>query len=184
MKSQIRSTLILVVGSLLLCCGVYPFVLWAFAQLIVPHSANGSLVTQADGKVMGSSLIAQEFKGDQYFHSRPSAASFNASASSGSNLSANNPKLRERVEEQLKTESKTETAVPADTVTTSGSGLDPHITVRNALVQAERIAAARKRPLKEIEELIERMSESPLGGLAGEPIVNVLLINRRLDVKK
>jgi K+-transporting ATPase ATPase C chain len=179
MTSHLRSHLCVLVGTLVLCCGVYPLVVWAVAQSVTPGTANGSLVIGNDGQPVGSSLIAQEFKGDGYFHSRPSAAGFNAAASSASNFGANNPKFRERVEEQLKGEFAGKSNIPADMVTTSGSGLDPHISLAGARVQMERIAKARNRSANEIETVLNELASSPPFG--GEPIVNVLLLNRELD---
>lgn len=181
MNAHLRSHLILIVGTLVLCCGVYPLAVWGFAQAIAPGSASGSLVFGPDGAPVGSALIAQEFKGEAYLHPRPSAAGYNGGASSGSNLGANNPKLRERVESQLAAEYPATPSVPADAVTASGSGLDPHLTLRTALAQAPRIAAARGRSVPEISSILTGHSFTPLAGLNGEPLVNVFLTNLALD---
>jgi K+-transporting ATPase ATPase C chain len=303
--AHLRANLILVAATLLLCCVAYPLVLLAVGQLVFHESANGSLV-EADGKPVGSRLIAQNFTADHYLWPRPSAASYNAVASGASNFGANNPKLRFRVARQLgpivryangkpvgpdietwfgekdrlaawaadnptlsaewvKTDDSTKKIVtdwtkkhpdvllawrkdnpdgdppnidenpdavavqffasyaaahpktfpgtaadvqgvffdtwlqehrdaklqpvPADMVTTSGSGLDPHITLRNARSQIDRVAAARSptendrpRVRKQIEDIVENASFRPLGGLAGgDALVNVLEVNLALD---
>lgn len=183
MNAHLRSHLILIGGTLVLCCGVYPLAVWGFAQSVAPASANGSLVFGPDGAPVGSALIAQEFKGEAYLHSRPSAAGYNGGASSGSNYGANNPKLRERVESQLAAEYPATPSVPADAVTASGSGLDPHLTPRSALAQAPRLATARRRSLAEIASLLTESSFVPLSGLNGEPLVNVLEANRLMDAR-
>lgn len=180
MFAHLRSHLVLLVGSLVLCCGAYPLLIWGFAQTVSPTSASGGLVTRADGKG-GALLIAQEFKDAKYFRPRPSAAGFNASASSGSNLAANNPKLRERVEGQLKDDFAGQGNVPADTVTASGSGLDPHLTLASAKLQVARVAAARGLTAADVEKVLTDKAFTPLSGLTGEPLVNVLEVNLLLD---
>lgn len=180
MFTHLRSHLILLVGSLVLCCVAYPLLIWGVAQSVAPASANGGIITRADGKG-GSLLIAQEFKDAKYFRPRPSAAGFNGAASSGSNLGANNPKLRERVEGQLKDDFAGQTKVPADAVTTSGSGLDPHLTLASAKLQVARVADARGKTPAEVEKVLTEKAFSPLSGLGGEPLVNVLEVNLYLD---
>ncbi len=178
MFAEVRSHLILVSTSLVLCCGVYPAALLLFGRSLAPESAAGSLVAGPDGKVVGSRLLAQEFKSPKYFQPRPSAVGYNAAGSGGSNLAASNSKLRERVAEQLKGTTGT---VPADTVTTSGSGLDPHLTLAAAKQQAERVAATRGRAQADVIAVLDGLAFTPLDGLAGEPLVNVLELNLRLD---
>ena len=182
MLAHLRSHLLLLAGSLVLCCVAYPLLIWGFAHAVAPASAAGGIVTRSDGKG-GALLIAQEFKADKYFRPRPSAAGFNAAASSGSNLSANNPKLRERVEGQLKDDFAGESGVPADAVTASGSGsgLDPHLTLATAKLQVGRVAAARGKSVADIQAVLTAMAFTPLLGLAGEPLVNVLAVNLELD---
>ena len=181
MFSHIRAQCVLLFGSLLLCSVLYPALVLAIGQGVFPHSANGSLIDGPDGKPVGSRLIAQEFKGERCFHPRPSAALYKADASSGSNFGASNPKLRARVEEQLKAEYDGQADVAIDAVTASGSGLDPHLTVRSAGIQAARVAASRGIDPARVKELIARQSRAPLSGLAGEPLVNVLELNLMLD---
>lgn len=176
---HVRSQLLLALSLFALCVVAYPVALLAFAQL-VPGSARGGLVS-VDGKAVGSALIAQEFKDAKYFHARPSAASYNGAASSGSNLAASNPKLRERVTEALNADYAQQANVPADAVTASGSGLDPHVTLANARLQLPRVAAARNLPVNAVDAALARHSFTPLLGLAGEPLVNVLEVNLELD---
>lgn len=310
MIQHIRANLWLLSLTLLICCVLYPLVLWAIGQSVFPEKANGSLVYGKDGAAIGSRMIAQPFTADEYFHPRPSAATYNASASGASNWGANNPALRKRIESTLgpvlkykdgkpvgpdittwvrselardrgnltkwladnsslaeqwagsdsaiktfltkwqadhpndiaewqkdnpgveiapkdvaglflegysKGESKTwpETSgqdlqvaffrpwwnahpnidvqpVPADMVTASGSGLDPHITLENAMYQLDRVAVARAAKAKrdqaqtrqQIEKLLQEKAEAPLNGMVGEKLVNVLEINLALDDMK
>lgn len=181
MFAHARALIVLTGSTVLLGSVVYPVAVYAIGQTFFAWTANGSLITNADGSIIGSRLIAQEFKGDQYLHSRPSAASYNGGASSGSNFGASNPKLKSRVEDQLKAEYEGKHDVPADAVTTSGSGLDPHITLRAAMVQAERIAKARQADVSSVRELITKKSFTPMAGIVGEPLVNVLEVNLALD---
>ena len=178
MFAELRSHLLLVGLSLFLCCGVYPAALLLFGHTLAPAAAAGSLVAGPGGEPVGSRLIAQEFKSAKYLQPRPSAVGYNAAGSGGSNFAASNPKLRERVAEQLKGETGT---VPADAVTASGSGLDPHLTLAAAKLQAGRVAAARGRQPGEVTAVLDELAFTPLAGLAGEPLVNVLEANLRLD---
>lgn len=260
--NHVRTNLLLLALSLAVCCVAYPLVLWGVGQGVFPTRANGSLMAKsADGTdpAVGSRQIAQPFAGDEYFRPRPSAVSYNAAAAGGSNWGANNPKLRDRVAQQLGpvirykkgsasagtgTEARTPqqdieawhaadpdrakvlaaeypTAaarpdapvaaayfdmwlqdpanrqkvadlepVPADMVTASGAGLDPHVTLRNALsvYQLDRVAASRTPPggdaatvRGDIAGLVRAHSFTPLSGLLGEPLVNVLELNLALD---
>lgn len=187
MLRHLRAHLILIPLTLLVGAVAYPAVLLAVGQLAFSRTANGSLVTDPAGKVVGSSQIAQEFKGDEWFKPRPSATTpaYNAAASGGSNLSANNPKLRERVEDDLKA-LPTDPPVPADAVTTSGSGLDPHITERNARMQlpgvvggwVKRTGKPEADVRREVEAALAAAVFRPLFGVvASEPLVNVLELN-------
>ena len=185
MLAHLRANALLLVSTVALGSVAYPAVLLGVARL-VPTTAAGSLVLGPDGAPVGSRLIAQEFKGDEWFRPRPSAVGYNAGGSGGSNLGANNPKLRERVVEDLKAY-PTATALPADAVTASGSGLDPHLTLRAAQAQLDRVASARAaktgRDLKAtrvaLESLLRANAFTPMAGLVGgEPLVNVLEVNR------
>lgn len=184
MKNIITSVLILLIFTVLLG-GVYPLAVWGVAQVGFPHHANGSLVKNAEGEVIGSELIGQTFSSPGYFHSRPSAAGngYDAGASSGSNLGPTSEKLIDRV----KTDSETlqaenpGAAVPADLVTTSASGLDPHISPAAAEFQIPRVASERKINEDELRKLVARFTEGRQFGFFGEPRVNVLLLNLELD---
>jgi K+-transporting ATPase ATPase C chain len=164
---------------------VYPLAVTAFAQLAVEGRADGQLVV-VDGNVVGSELIAQEFAGDEYFHPRPSAADFDAAASSGSNLGPTNPELLDTVAERVAAYRELngvpeEVRVPVDAVTASGSGLDPHISPANAQLQARRVADARGLELERVLELIDEHTDSRPLGFLGDDAVNVLLLNVALD---
>ena len=192
MFTQLRANLILLVATLFIAAVVYPLAVLAVGQGLFPTSANGSLVNGPEGQPVGSRLIAQEFKGDEWFQPRPSAAGYNASASAGSNFGANNPKLRERVEETLKGIAPNGESVPADAVTASGSGLDPHITLANAKGQLDRVVGAwvakskldSARVKSVVEGILNEMAFNPLGGLAGgDPLLNVLELNLEMRMR-
>lgn len=171
--------------GLILITGLgYPLVITGISQMVFPVQANGSLIEQ-NGKVIGSSLIAQNFTGPGYFHPRPSlaGAGYDGASSGSSNLSVTNKALSDTVGQRVTAQKRLngESTVPADLVTASGSGLDPHITPESAFYQAERVAAARNMTLTDMQALIERMTEKPTFGVLGMPRVNVLAINRELD---
>jgi K+-transporting ATPase ATPase C chain len=185
LRASIAATLLLAV----LCCGIYPAVVWAVGQGLFSHKANGSLV-KVDGKVAGSSLLAQGFTAPKYFHPRPSAAGqgYDAANSSGTNLGPTSKKLIEDVKQRVadyRTENSLppDTPVPADAVTSSASGLDPHISVRNALLQAARVAKARGIGEKDLLAKVGANTEGRTLGLLGDPRVNVLTLNLSLDGK-
>ena len=172
---------------------VYPLLVTGIAQIVFPAQANGSLITDAAGKQAGSRLIGQQFDGPHYFWGRPSATGplpYNAAASSGSNLGPLNPALigpegsiQARIDALAAAATGVAVAgpVPADLVTASGSGLDPHISPAAAYYQAGRVAAVRGLPLAEVEALIAQFTEGRTLGVLGEPRVNVLLLNLALD---
>lgn len=189
MFPHLRSQLILVCGTLLLCCIGYPLLLLLIGMGLFPSQAGGSLVTNSQGIFIGSSLIAQPFKGDEWFQPRPSAVDYHAAASGGSNLAASNPKLRERIVKQMETFDSKQ-SVPADVVTTSGSGLDPHITLANGQLQLKRIAHSwavqtkqdDARTLAIIDKLLITHAIKPLFGLTDSPpLLNVLELNLELQ---
>jgi K+-transporting ATPase ATPase C chain len=176
----LRLTLVLTVFTGL----VYPGLVTGLCQVLFREQANGSLVVQ-DGKVIGSRLIGQVFSKPEYFHSRPSAVNYDASASSGSNLGSTSQKLIDRVKGDLEAFRKnnpefTETA-PADLLTASSSGLDPHISPASAMAQVARVAAARKMDVARVRQLVESHTEGRTFGILGEPRVNVLELNLALD---
>jgi K+-transporting ATPase ATPase C chain len=190
MKSQLRPALV-VFGVLTLVAGVaYPLVVTAVGQGLFPHAANGSLVRDTDGRLAGSELIGQPFDGPAYFWGRPSAtAPFanNAAASSGSNLGPTNPDalkaIADRVEAVRQAHPGQTGHVPADLVTASASGLDPHISPAAAEYQVARVAAARGVAADEVRKLVAARTEGRTLGVLGEPRVNVLLLNRDLDAR-
>jgi len=183
LRTSIAATLLLAV----LCCGIYPVVVWAVGQGLFSRKANGSLV-RADGKVVGSSLLAQGFTAPKYFHPRPSAAGqgFDAAGSSGTNLGPTSKKLIEDVKQRVadyRAENglSSDTLVPTDAVTSSASGLDPHISPANANLQAGRVASARGIPKEEVLRRIRAHTEGRTLGFLGESRVNVLTLNLSLD---
>jgi K+-transporting ATPase ATPase C chain len=196
MLRELRPAIVLVVILTLITGLLYPLVMTGIAGVLFPSQAQGSLVT-ADGKVVGSSLIGQEFTSDKYFHGRPSAttapdpndssktvpAPYNAANSGGSNLGPTNKALIDRVKadvDKLQQENPS-AAVPIDLVTTTGSGLDPDITPEAALFQVPRVAKARNVAEDRLRQLVNDHVQGRLLGLFGEPRVNVLALNMALD---
>jgi len=184
---ELQTALTAVLLLVVILCGAYPLLVWGVGQAIFPNQANGSLI-QLRGKTVGSSLIAHGFKSITYFHSRPSAAgqSYDASSSGGSNLGPTSQKLIDSVRERVavyRSENNLtpQTRVPADAVTSSGSGLDPHISVQNAYLQASRVARARNMSLDALRQKINIHTEGRDLGIFGEPRVNVLELNLDLD---
>ena len=164
--------------------GIYPLAITALAQLALPSQANGSMVSR-EGTIVGSSLEGQVFTADTYFHGRPSAAGekgYDGAASSGSNLGPLSKKLLTRVEGDVATLRQNGAAsIPADAVTASASGLDPHISPAFAALQVDRVAAARGVATARVREILARQVQQPVLGVFGEPRVNVLALNLALD---
>lgn len=185
MLSHLRPALVSMGLFTVLLGLAYPLAVTGVAQAAFPAQANGSLVRDAKGTIVGSSLIAQGFAKPEYLHPRPSAAGngYDASASSGSNMGPLNDKLIEREKADAGTlrAENPGVAIPADAVTTSGSGLDPEISPAYAHFQAPRIAKARGMTTQAVEAVIARHQEGRLLGFIGQPRVNVLLVNRDLD---
>lgn len=185
MLAQVRAALVATLFFTLLLGVAYPLLITGVGGLAFPAQAGGSLVRDAQGQVVGSRLIAQPFAEDRYLHPRPSAAGadgYDASGSSGSNLGPLNPALVERVGESAQTlKASAAGPIPADAVTTSGSGLDPDVSPANASRQAARIAAARSVPAAEVQAVIARHVETRALGVFGQPRVNVLETNLALD---
>ena len=173
------------------CCGVYPLVVFGVSQILFHDKANGSLIVDKDGTIHGSRLIGQQFTLDKYFISRPSDAGANGmvydpTASGGSNLGPTSQKLHDAIAQNIaayRTQNNLDTnaPVPADAVTASASGLDPHISLRNAELQAPRVAKARGLNLDKVRELINSNTDAASLGVLGEPGVNVLPLNLALD---
>jgi K+-transporting ATPase ATPase C chain len=187
MKNIIRPALVILLALTLLTGVAYPLLVTGLAQSLFPSQAHGSLILR-DGKAVGSALIGQSFTDPAHFWGRPSATSpmsNNASASSGSNLGPMNPALTDAVKTRVaalrSADPSNTAAVPVDLVTTSASGLDPHISLAAAQYQAGRVAAARKLPAQTVQTLVNQNTQRPILGLLGEPVVNVLQLNLALD---
>jgi len=184
---ELRTSLRAIVALAVLVCGIYPASVWLLDRGLFPEKSGGSLI-QRDGRVVGSRLIAQAFVEPRYFHPRPSAAGsgYDASRSGGTNLGPTSKRLMETVGRraaQYREENglPRNTLVPADAVTSSGSGLDPHISPENARLQAGRVARARGVPEEKILELVEAYTAGRTLGILGQPRVNVLRLNLALD---
>ncbi|MGI4763661.1 MAG: K(+)-transporting ATPase subunit C [Janthinobacterium lividum] len=197
MIKQIRPTLVLLVALTAITGLAYPFAMTGLAQLVFPYQAQGSLLHDKDGKVIGSALIGQSFADARYFHGRPSATTepdpkdptktvptpYAADNSAGSNLGPTNKALIDRVQgdvDKLKAENP-DGPIPADLVTTSASGLDPDISPEAASFQVPRVAKARNVPADQVKQLVDQNVQGRTLGLFGEPRVNVLALNIALD---
>jgi len=185
---QLRPALVALLIFTALTGFLYPLAVTGVSQLVFPDQANGSLVRDGTGTVIGSRLIGQPFGGEAYFHPRPSAAGdgYDGAASSGSNLGPTSADLMTDVAERAaayRTENglDADTLVPVDAVTSSGSGLDPHITLANAMLQLHRVAVARGLSEAEVRVLIDEHTDGRALGVLGEPGVNVLELNVALD---
>jgi K+-transporting ATPase ATPase C chain len=186
--SQLRGSIMAAVVLAVVCCGIYPLVVYGLGQAFFPGQAGGSLIVDSKGVIRGSKLIGQNFTGAKYFHSRPSAAGngYDPTSSGGSNLGPTSQKLRDSIAQNLadyrsQNGLATNAPVPADAVTASASGLDPHISVENALLQAPRVAKKRGMKTEEVQALISQFTDPPDFGLLGDAGVNVLPLNLALD---
>jgi K+-transporting ATPase ATPase C chain len=189
MRRDLTTSLLAIVVITVVLGLAYPLAVTGISQVVFPGQADGSLV-RLDGKVVGSSLIGQEFKGKRYFHSRPSATEYSGNVTFFANQGPNSLEARETVRENLAAYMAREKPfdrglskdqVPVDAVTLSASGVDPHISAANARIQAHRVAAVRGLPLSRVEDLIAANTDGRFLGLLGEPGVNVLELNIALD---
>jgi K+-transporting ATPase ATPase C chain len=188
--SELRVAVVATLALAVVVSGAYPLAVWAIAQGLFPYEAAGSLI-QRDGKIVGSELIAQSFSSPKYFHPRPSAAGeagYDAGSSSGSNLGPLSRKLVDAVKERVEAyraenNLPPDARVPADAVTASGSGLDPHISLPNALLQLSRVAQARGMNEEEVKRIVRKHTKGRDLGVFGEPRINVLKLNLVLDRK-
>ena len=182
-KNAVRPAIVLLLVLTAILGLAYPLAMTGIAQVVMPVQANGSLIREGD-RIVGSALIGQNFTSPRYFQPRPSAAGdkgYDASASAASNLAPGSKDLRDRIDATIREKRLTRSSVPSDLVTTSASGLDPHISPEAAFSQVARVAAARNLPAARVEQMVRDAVETPLLGFLGERRVNVLPINRQLD---
>jgi K+-transporting ATPase ATPase C chain len=180
----VRATIVL--GLVL--CGLYPVVIWGISQLVFPHQANGSLIETGDRKIAGSEWLGQNFTSPKYFHPRPSAAGngYDAANSSGSNFGPTSQKFVDTVKQRVADYRKEngladDSVIPGDAVTASGSGLDPHISPKNAALQVARVAKERGLSADAVQAEIDKATDGPQWGIFGDSGVNVLKLNLALD---
>jgi potassium-transporting ATPase KdpC subunit len=190
--TEIRIAIVATVLFAVVCSGLYPFVIWGVSQLLFPYQANGSIIKSPDNKTkVGSKLLAQGFSGAKYFHPRPSSAGtgYDGSSSSGSNLGPTSQKLIDQIKANVEAYRQenglaADAVVPADAVTASGSGLDPHISLQNAELQTPRVAKERGLSPDAVKAEIAKATEKPFLGIGGESGVNVLVLNLALDAQQ
>jgi K+-transporting ATPase ATPase C chain len=187
--AELRTSVLLTLVFAVLLCGAYPLAVWGGAQVLFAHKANGSLITDSAGVVRGSALLAQNFSSDKYFQPRASAAGtgYDATSSGGTNFGPTSQKLNDSIKAAVSAYRTSnglaaDAPVPADAVTSSASGLDPHISVANALLQTGRVARARGMSLPQVQALVAANTEGPDLGILGEPGVNVLRLNLALNL--
>lgn len=179
---QIITSIRIVVVSMFLCCVCYTLLILGIGQLFTPYTANGWLITDENHHLSGSEQIAQAFSRDEYFWPRPSAVGYNGTGSGATNYSPTNPILADSAMELIsRYGGSVNNPVPGDLVSASGSGLDPHITLKSALFQAKRVAKVRNLNIETVKDLLKKNVFLPGGRFSNEPLINVLLINRALD---
>jgi K+-transporting ATPase ATPase C chain len=185
MLKEIKQGILFTVVTMVLLGGVYHVVLWGIGGAVFSAQAEGSLIRRADGTVVGSSLIAQEFKRPEYFRPRPSAAGYNAASTGGSNYGPSNPDhlkaVQERTDAIVKEDGVQANQIPSEMVTASGAGMDPHIPPAAADLQVGRVASSRKVDPTRVRELIAAYTQPPTWGFLGRARVNVLELNLALD---
>jgi len=187
---EIKTSAIVTLVLLIVCCGFYPLVVFGAGQLLFPRQANGSLVFDEAGKPIASTLLGQTFSADKYFNPRPSAAGngYDSTQSCGSNYGATSQALHDAVAQRISDYRKAnnlaaDAPVPADAVEASGSGLDPHISIKNALLQLPRVAQARGMSEDDLKNVVDRYTDGRDFGILGEPGVNIVKLNLALDGK-
>jgi potassium-transporting ATPase KdpC subunit len=190
MLKEIKTTVVATLVLLAVCCVIYPVFVFGIGQLLFPAKADGSMVYDASGKPIASTLLGQTFAADKYFNPRPSAAGngYDSTSSGGSNLGSLSQSLhdtvKQRVADYRKANDMSDTQpVPADAVTASASGLDPHISVKNALLQLPRVAKARGMSEDDLRKLMDNCTDGPDFGILGDPGVNIIKLNLALDGK-
>jgi potassium-transporting ATPase KdpC subunit len=191
MNTIVKETITSILATLLFAvvlCGIYPVIIWVAGQLLFPRQANGSLIESSDRKIIGSEWLGQNFTSAKYFHPRPSSAGtgYDAANSSGSNLGPTSQKLIDAVKQRVahyrkENDLSADALIPGDAATASGSGLDPHISPKNAALQASRVAKERGLSLDEVKLEIAKATDRPSFGILGEAGVNVLKLNLALD---
>jgi len=189
--TELRSAVMVTLIFAVVCCGLYPLIVFGISQALFHNQANGSLIVDKDGTVHGSKLLGQQFIANKYFQSRPSAAGngYDATSSGGSNLGPTSSNLVTTIAQRIADYRTgnglaTNAPVPADAVTASGSGLDPHISLANAVLQIPRVAKARNVSVEKVLEIVRANTDPASLGLLGEPGVNVLELNLALDSLK
>jgi K+-transporting ATPase ATPase C chain len=189
--SELRRAVVSTVVLVAVCCGLYPLAVTGISQWVFKSKADGGLIVDKHGEIRGSALLGQSFTGETYFHPRPSAAGtgYDAASSGGSNLGPASRKLADQIEARVAAyrvanSLAEDQPVPADAVTASASGLDPHISPANAALQIARVARARHLPVEKVRELVAANTDKEDLGLLGDPGVNVLKLNLALDQLK
>jgi potassium-transporting ATPase KdpC subunit len=187
---EIKISAMVTLVLLIVCCGIYPLIVYGAGQLLFPRQANGSLVLDSSGKPIASTLLGQTFAADKYFNPRPSAAGngYDSTSSSGSNYGATSQALHDAVQQRVSDYRKanhldSNAPVPADAVEASGSGLDPHISIKNALLQVPRVAKARDMSEDDLKKLVDQYTDGRDFDILGEPGVNIIKLNLALDGK-
>jgi K+-transporting ATPase ATPase C chain len=185
MFREIKHGVLFTIVTMIMFGGAYHVAVWVVARMVFPDQAEGSLVRANNGTIVGSRLIAQRFARPEYFHSRPSAVDYNAASAGATNYGPSNgdhlKAVRQRLEVVSAEDHVTAPAVPAEMLTASGSGMDPHIPPSAADLQAPRVARARGVPVERVRDLIRRQTEPPTFGFLGRGRVDVLLLNLALD---
>ena len=183
-QSLLRPSIGLILVGFLIAGVLYSTASVSIAQLIFPKQANGSVI-ELNGKIIGSSLVGQNFVSEQYFHGRPSAVSYNVDGMAGSNLAISNPDLQKQIKERTvqfaQNNHITEQHVPNEMVTASGSGIDPDISPESALLQVKRVAQQRHLPEQQVRDLVQQQIQAEQFGIYGQARVNVLQLNLALD---